>query len=159
MASFNFEKRKDGNRLVVALSGSIDEDAVLTNIAFEGASEIILDLENVSAINSCGIREWIKWLKSADANSKVIYRRCPKIIVDQINMVSGFLPENGTVESFYVPYFNEGTGKEKMVLFNSGKEFSGGAVTPPGEVKDDSGEIMEMDVIEAKYFKFIKKSA
>ena len=26
----------------------------------------------------------------------------------------------------------------------------------PAEVKDDSGEAMEMDVIEAKYFKFLK---
>lgn len=159
MGNFNFEKRKDGAKLIVTLAGSIDEDAILTSIAFDGSAEIVLDLEKVSAINSCGIREWIKWLKANAAGAKVTYRHCPKIIVDQINMVAGFLPENGNVESFYVPYFNEGSGTEKMILFKSGKEYQGGNVNPPAEVKDDSGEVMEMDVIEAKYFKFIKKAS
>lgn len=159
MGTFNFEKKRDGSTLVVALSGSIDEDAILINIAFDGASHLILDLEKVTAINSCGIREWIKWLKGASGISKVTYRQCPKIIVDQINMVSGFLPENGEVESFFVPYFNESSGKEKMILFRQGQEFKAGSVQAPAEIKDDSGEVMEMDVIEAKYFKFLKKSA
>lgn len=157
MAQFQSEKKQDGGKLIVSLKGSIDEDAVLTNISFDGAKEVILDLDKVSAINSCGIREWIKWLKASAPNGRVIYRNCPKIIVDQINMVSGFLPENGEVESFYVPYFNEESGTEKMVLFRTGTEFKAGEVHAPAEVKDDSGQVMEMDVIEAKYFKFIKK--
>ncbi|MGE0761930.1 MAG: STAS domain-containing protein [Bdellovibrionales bacterium] len=159
MGQFQVDKKKDGTKMVVSLSGSIDEDAILTNITFDGASEVVLDLDKVSAINSCGIREWIKWLKTASTGAKVVYRNCPKIIVDQINMVSGFLPDNGTVESFYVPYFNENAGTEKMVLFKAGSEFKNGDVHPPDEVKDEKGESMEMDVIEAKYFKFIKKSA
>jgi anti-anti-sigma regulatory factor len=154
---FQVDKRKDGANLVVNLSGSIDEDAILASVAFDGAQSIILDLEKVSAINSCGIREWIKWLKAAPAGSQIVYRNCPKIIVDQINMVAGFLPENGRVESFFVPYFNEGSGAEKMVLFRRGTEFKDGEVNPPKEVKDAGGEPMEMDIIEAKYFKFIKK--
>ena len=48
-------------------------------------------------------------------------------------------------------------GSEKNVLFRSGHEYKDGKVMPPNEVKDDSGEEMEMDVIESKYFKFIKK--
>lgn len=157
MAQFQVDKKQNGEKLVVSLKGSIDEDAILTNITFDGAKEVVLDLDKVSAINSCGIREWIKWLKVSGAGAKVVYRNCPKIIVDQINMVSGFLPENGMVESFYVPYFNEGAGTEKMVLFKNGVEFKDGSVQPPAQVKDDAGQEMEMDVIEAKYFKFIKK--
>lgn len=157
MGQFQAQKKKEGTGLVVTLVGNIDEDAILGNVGFDGAEQITLDLDKVTAINSCGIREWIKWLKTAPPGAKVIYRNCPKIIVDQINMVAGFLPDSGTVESFYVPYFNENSGNEKMVLFRKGMEFKDGQLKPPSEVKDTGGEVMEMDVIEAKYFKFIKK--
>lgn len=157
MAQFEASKEKNGDTLQVRLKGSIDEDAILSNITFEDAKAIVLELGQISSINSCGIREWIKWLKSAPSGAAITYRECPKVIVDQINMVSGFLPEGAVVESFYVPYFNENTGNEKMVLFKAGQEFSSGNVNPPAEVKDENGEPMEMDVLEAKYFRFITK--
>ncbi len=157
MSQFGFDKKAEGPAAVIALRGNIDEDANFSTISLEGAKEVVLDLEQVSAINSCGIREWIKWIKTAPS-SKFIYRKCPKVIVDQINMVSGFLPENGMVESFFVPYYSDASDTEKMVLFTSGKEFKGSEIFPPDEVKDDkNGDVMEMDVIEAKYFKFLKK--
>ena len=118
----------------------------------------MIDLEGVTAINSVGIREWIKWIKGFPASLKLSVRRCPKIIVDQINMVAGFLPPSTTVESFFVPYYADGSGSEKMVLFEKGKEYKDGELHPPAEIKDDSGELMEMDVIEAKYFKFLKNA-
>jgi len=157
MAQFEVSKERVGETLHVKLKGSIDEDAILSNISFDDAQKIILELGQISSINSCGIREWIKWLKSAPSGAAITYRECPKVIVDQINMVSGFLPEGAVVESFYVPYFNESTGNEKMVLFRSGQEFGSSNVNPPAEVKDENGELMEMDVLEAKYFRFITK--
>lgn len=157
MGEFQVEKNKSGSDLTLTLKGNIDEDAILANITFDGAAKVVLNLEKVMAINSCGIREWIKWIKSAPESTKFIYLNCPKIIVDQINMVAGFLPTNAEVESFFVPYFNEDSGEEKMILFKRGVEFKDGQVSPPESVKDPSGKEMEMDVIEAKYFKFIKK--
>ena len=157
MGQFQVDKKAEGGGLTVSLRGNIDEDAVLANIGFDGAQQITLDLDKVTAINSCGIREWIKWLRGAPGDAKIIYRNCPKIIVDQINMVAGFLPDNAKVESFYVPYFNEESGTEKMILFRRGTEFKDGEFNPPATVKDETGQAMEMDVIEAKYFKFIMK--
>lgn len=157
MGQFQVEKKKDGSQLTIGFKGNVDEDAILNNVTFEGANQIVLDLQGITAINSCGIREWIKWLKAAPASSKIIYKNCPKIIVDQINMVAGFLPANGEVDSFFVPYFNENSGNEKMVLFRKGVEVKEGALVPPEVVKDENGEAMEMDVIESKYFKFLKK--
>ncbi|MGE0526487.1 MAG: hypothetical protein AB7G93_14315 [Bdellovibrionales bacterium] len=154
--SFAITKKPEGTRLVMEIKGNIDEDVNFTPPDLGGASAVALDLEGVTAINSVGIREWIKWIKSIPSSVKISVRRCPKIIVDQINMVAGFLPQGTTVESFYVPYYADSTGSEKMVLFQAGKEFNGENVEPPAEVKDESGEVMEMDVIEAKYFKFLK---
>src|SRR5512135_2248555 len=114
MGQFKAEKNTSGGVLTVSFSGDVDEDAVFSNLSLDGAKQVVLDLEGISAINSCGIREWIKWVKAAPADTKFVYRKCPKIIVDQINMVAGFLPDGSSVESFFVPYFNENSGKEKM---------------------------------------------
>lgn len=154
--SFSISKRQDGAKLIIEVKGNIDEDASFQPPELGGATSVSLDLEGVTAINSVGIREWIKWVKSIPTSVQLSVRRCPKIIVDQINMVAGFLPTGTTIESFYVPYYSDASGNEKMVLFENGKEYKGSEVFAPSEVKDDSGEAMEMDVIEAKYFKFLK---
>ncbi len=156
--SFSIKKNPEGARLAIAVAGNVDEDANFVPVDIGAFTQVVLDLQGVSAINSVGIREWIKWVKQIPTTVQLTVRNCPKIVVDQINMVAGFLPPATVIESFFVPYYADATGSEKMILFSNGKEFKGGALTPPGEVKDDSGEAMEMDVIEAKYFKFLKNA-
>lgn len=157
MGTFKAEKQQNGSEITIKLAGHVDEDAQFAAIDLAGASKVVVDADGISAINSCGIREWVKWVRTAPGTSQLIFQKCPKVIVDQINMVTGFLPENAKVESFYVPYYSDSSGNEKMVLFKEGAEFKGGEISAPAEVKDDDGEVMEMDVIEAKYFKFLKK--
>ncbi len=154
--AFTMNKTQEGANVVVHLSGNVDEDSNFQAIDGGTASSIILDLEKITAINSVGIREWIKWIKEFPPTVQLSLRKCPKIIVDQVNMVAGFLPAGAKIESFFVPYYSDSSGSEKMVLFESGKEFADGQITAMPEIKDESGEVMEMDVIEAKYFKFLK---
>ena len=146
----------EGDMLKIEVGGQIDEDANFSSVELN-SEKIHLDLAGIEAINSCGIREWIKWIKTASESAEIVYSNCPKVIVDQINMVAGFLPSNAHVESFYVPYYCDESGSEKMILFKRNKDFNASGVNPPEDVKcDESGEEMEMDVIEAKYFKFLK---
>jgi anti-anti-sigma regulatory factor len=156
--SFSITKQTENDRLVISIAGNIDEDASFQPVDLGSATSVALDLNAVGAINSVGIREWIKWVKMLPSSVQLSVRRCPKVIVDQINMVAGFLPAHTLIESFYVPYYSDASGSEKMVLFEKGKEFTDGDVNVPAEVKDESGEVMEMDVIEAKYFKFLKNA-
>lgn len=156
MGKLDVEMNNNSGVLNVKLNGSIDEDVNFSKYALSGAQAIELDLKGVTGINSCGIREWIKWLNSSAA-SKLKFHNCPKVIVDQINMVDGFLPTSAEVASFYVPYYNEDTGSEKNVLFRNGIEYSAGQINPP-KVQDDDGNEMEMDIIENKYFKFLRRS-
>jgi hypothetical protein len=155
MSKFDVKVNKADDGITLAIDGIIDEDANFSNYALNDAKKITMNLLNVKSINSCGIREWVKWIETA-GSAPLIYQQCPKVIVDQINMVQGFLPKTGSVESFFVPYYNEDSGSEKNVLFSKGKEFSESGITAP-VIKDDSGNEMEMDVIETKYFKFLKK--
>jgi hypothetical protein len=156
MGKMDVKINKSGAKLNVNIGGTIDEDVDFNQYSLADAQEIDLELGSIKSINSCGIREWIKWM-ATNKNAKISFNSCPKVIVDQINMVDGFLPTNGKVNSFFVPYFNDDSGSEKNVLFRYGTEFSEGKVNPPATVTDDQGNAMEMDVIESKYFKFIKR--
>lgn len=156
MGKLDVKMEKASDTLKVNMVGTIDEDVDFTQFNIAGNPNIEVELSGLKSINSCGIREWIKWMGSA-SGSKISFSNCPKVIVDQINMVEGFLPSGGKVESFFVPYYNDDSGSEKNVLFRYGTEFTDTTVSPPASVKDDEGNEMEMDVIESKYFKFIKK--
>lgn len=156
MSKYEIKVEKTSAGSKVTVNGVIDEDVDFNPYNLGGSSHIEFHLGGVKSINSCGIREWIKWIETA-GGAPVQYHECPKIIVDQINMVQGFLPAQGKVQSFYVPYYNDDSGSEKNVLFRYGQEFTDSGVTPPAGVKDEKGAEMEMDVVEAKYFKFLKK--
>ncbi len=155
MGKFDLKVEKSAPLWKVTVSGVIDEDADFNPHALVGAPGVSIELESVKSINSCGIREWIKWVGTA-GSVPVEFNHCPKIIVDQINMVQGFLPSSGKVKSFYVPFYNDDSGEEKNILFTHGKEFTDQGLAGAPEVKDSTGNVMEMDVVEAKYFKFLK---
>ena len=156
MGKLDVKMEKASDKLKVQMAGTIDEDVDFSQFVISGNPAIEVELGGLKSINSCGIREWIKWMGSA-SGAKISFSNCPKVIIDQINMVEGFLPSGAKVESFFVPYYNDDAGSEKNVLFRYGTEFTDSSVTPPAAVKDDEGNEMEMDVIESKYFKFIKK--
>ena len=142
-------------QLEVYPTGTFDEDFKSEAYPFHGAKKIAFYLAGVTEINSIGIREWIKWLNTAQGASFEFYE-CPKVIMNQINMVFGFLPKNSIVKSFYVPYYSEDSKTEKNILYTLGKEYTDSSINFP-EVKDEAGNLMDLDVIEANYFKFLKR--
>ncbi len=156
MSKFNIVISQVENKKTVHIEGVLDEDFIFSKYPLSEADEVEFFLGKLKNINSCGIREWINWMGTIKS-VKIKLIECPKVIVDQINMVQGFISKNALVESFYVPYFNEEAGTEKNVLFSLGKEYTNSEINFPKEITDESGRPMELDVIESKYFKFLKK--
>ena len=157
MPKFEVKQTKEGDLLKVEVTGSIDEDAVFTGITFniDGINKVRFDFSKCETINSCGVREWIKFVKSVPTGRTIIYAEAPYFIVDQINMVANFLPKGAIVESIFVPYFCPGCQNQSMTLFLKSKEYKDNKLAAP-EVKCDKCQaVMEMDVIEAKYFRFL----
>lgn len=140
---------------MIYIGGRIDE------LFYENISMIPLfgdvqfNFRDLVSINSSGLREWILLMRKMAA-AKITVHECPKFLIDQINMVKGVLPSNAKVVSFYVPFFNEKNGTEKSVLFTLNKEFTENSVLPFPIIIDEKGDEMLIDVIETKYFKFIK---
>ena len=143
--------------VVVRLSGEINEMADLSAVRLPVGLPVEIDMSAVTSINSMGIRSFREWaLKVSNATFHFSY--CPKVFIDQLNMIRGMLPPQARVISFYVPFFSETTGEEKNHLYIQGEHFKieGGEVKIFDPVmKDANGMDMELDVIPAKYFSFL----
>ena len=147
------EVKKIGNEYKII--GNIDESFGQFNSQIPTFGKVEINLKDLKSINSSGIREWIKlMLKMKPA--QVYFYECPKVFIDQVNMVQGFCPENAKIMSFYVPYFNDQSESEKNVLFVHGQHYVDKKIQSLPKVVDDKGAEMEIDVVEAKYFRFIK---
>jgi len=137
----------------IKLSGQIDEDSDFATITNIGCHTLNFNFDKVTLINSCGVREWINYIEGIEENAKIIYHNCPQIVIEQINMVHGFIKKGTKVESFYAPYYSEDDDDVVKILLRT-DEIVGGKAP---EKKSESGEELEFDAIEAQYFQFISQ--
>lgn len=164
MSGFKVSKKIDENmKTRLQIDGSMDEHSDYTSIETHFTDEVVFDFNNVEHINSTGIKHWVQWVaRIADENPnlKFVFVNCPKPVVDQINMVDGFLPKGSSVKSFKVPYFCEVCDKDVTCTFVFGREFQMKdgkmSLTIPANKCDRSDCEMEPDVVEQKYFRFLK---
>jgi hypothetical protein len=143
------------------MSGPINEAADFGPIRFATRLPIEIDMDEVSMINSVGLRNFGNWA-IALKNPVIELAHVPKFFVDQLNMIPDLIPRYAKVVSFYVPYFNGENELEKRVLYRKGLEFdrADGAIklTHP-QVTDADKNTYEIDVIPAKFFRFLEKYA
>lgn len=166
MVDFKVQEKTEGDNLLLMFEGVIDEDVKFPVVDTSKFKKVFIDLKAVKSINSVGIREWLNWMKPLAEQAQLVFMKTPKALVLQMNMVEGFLPKNGFVKSFFVPFYCEACDKEEHVLFNVGQEVE----LSPGNYKVNfdvetaklcttSPCKMEMDASEAKYFQFLKRMA
>jgi anti-anti-sigma regulatory factor len=143
--------------------GILDENTDFRPIKLDGAKSIIVDLEKVTGLNSMGLRNWVLWTKSLKAQAQIFFRHCTRPVVDQMNILNGFLPMGAIVESFYVPYHCEGCAHDDNYLAVRGKDYMEGRADSKEGIKipDERactacGEPMQFDVVPRKYFGFLK---
>lgn len=112
------ERISEGDIVCVRFAGVMDE-------SFEGkrlgtslrAKVVVLDLGKVSKISSFGIREWSEFIGAlARAIEHIYLIECTAKVMDQINMVAGFIGK-ARVISFYGPYRCDFCDLDRRVLF------------------------------------------
>lgn len=155
MSKLQYSAQDENNKTILLLAGQVDESFPAELASIKVGAELVINLDQVKMINSLGIREWIKYM-TAMASKKIEFIKCPKIFIDQVNMVQGFIMPNCKIVSFYVPYFNEDNNIEKNVLYTFGKEFGDGFLNVKQNMKLEDGTELDLDVVEQKYFKFLK---
>ena len=92
--------------LLVVMKGAITVDADLRALtALDGPGSLTFDLAAVDQINSCGVREWILFVrKLAENERRFDMVRCSPAIVRQLNTIANFRGA-GQVRSVMLPYF------------------------------------------------------
>ncbi len=154
MSKLKINKQLIENKLIVHLSGTIDEDADFKPLEGLNQPVISFDFNDITLLNSCGIREWIGFIQKLPENSNLHYQRCPQIIIEQINMVHGFFKSGSQIESFYAPYFCASCDKESKILVTADKIKNSKA--PAAACPHCGAEGMEFDALEEQYFHFLK---
>lgn len=137
----------------VKLYGVIDEHADLGFLAgLHG--RVSINMRGVRRINSFGVRSWIDAVRKVPGDCTLEFTECPPPVIDQMNMVAGFLGR-GKVVSFYAPMACEGCSAEQDVLFRLvDVKAAGGRL--PGVRCAKCGKPMEVDDLEDQYLLFMR---
>ena len=161
--SLKIEQSKNGDQLHLVFRGDINENADFSDVSLVGAKEIVLDMAQIRLLNSVGLRSWLLWIKSFAGDSSLVFINCPRHVVDQMNILDGFLPLTARVESFLVPYYCEHCEKTDSVLAVRGKDYmeatadaKEGVTLPDEKPCPHCNQQMEMDVLKDRYFSFLK---
>lgn len=162
-SSEQFKSVVNGRECLIFVSGAVNEETHFPVIEVGDCRVFLIDMEKVTTLNSMGLRNWIVWMKSLKGRIQINFRNCPRVVVDQMNILQGFLPEGAIIESFYVPYHCESCGHDELYLATRGRDYMEATVDArEGVVLKDQhpcivcGEIAKWDVIPAKYFAFLK---
>lgn len=146
-------------KLLLRLIGPITEVADFGPLKFSRLKPLEIDLSEITAMNSVGIREFAAW--AAKLENKVLeFSHCPKFFIDQVNMIQGLIPPQSRFLSFYVPYYDRDSDEEQRVLFRQGLEFKGSGKNLElhlPEILNEEGVPLEIDVMPDRYFQFLKK--
>jgi len=149
------EKKNDGNRMVLVIKGTIDQEAELKKVFSELSIPVIFDLEGIEMINSAGVREWVNAIAKLPTKTPFTLERCSPRIVEQLNYVEAFLG-HGEVVSFFAPYFCPKCKVETTVLLEVKVMRKKSGKNPPPQNCAKCKNLLEFDDIEEEYFGFIQ---
>ncbi len=154
--TFSIEVTESTGEDLVTVSGVIDENSDLGPLARLGDRPVRVNLRGVRRINSYGVRTWIDAIRAIPATTQLLFVHAPPPVVDQCNMVSGFLG-HGALESFYAPMTCAECDEQIDQLFETEAcRANGGRL--PATPCPRCGRGMEVDDLEEQYLLFVRES-
>ncbi len=116
LTQFSFKvESPNSDSQIISFKGYLDEMAELpTYESLSKLKSLVFNLDGCRIINSSGIKKWVQLMSqlALKADLKIVLQNCHPLILDQINLIEGFLPANAQVESIYVMLFCEKCEKE-----------------------------------------------
>ncbi|MBK7843348.1 MAG: hypothetical protein IPJ71_06570 [Bdellovibrionales bacterium] len=162
MSSIEISYELGPNHPTAKIIGNIGERIDLYGMPLSGIDELTIDFKKVNYINSIGVKNWINWISRVPKKLKLNLINCIPAVINQLNSVTGFIPANGVVESFFIPYACDKCGHEELSLAKRGTSYEYPALSrPPKHLVPENivcpkcGEKMEMDMLPMRYFSFL----
>jgi hypothetical protein len=163
---YSIHMEQSGSEILVLMRGSLNEDVnfgviieSLKLVPPAARQAMALDLEGVTAINSCGVREWILFLEQLSA-AKISFRfrSLGEPFVEQASTIPSLLGPSGTpVEFFLSPFFCEGCSSRSLVRTRA-QDFLAMKAGEMGSDCPKCHEPMAFDGIEDEYRIFLRRS-
>lgn len=154
----------NGSTIEIALEGPISEKTSLFDLAIQNYKDIKLNMSKVTFINSIGVKNWIMWTCRIPADARLQLEECPFVIVNQVNIVNGFLPKTARVASFNAPFLCEECSHEHVIKLSENVHYtyasdqSAQTLNLPKDLKcSKCSAELEPDFIVEKTFGFLKK--
>lgn len=141
----------------VEFFGEIDENADFAELRRRLSGSVVFHLADVRRINSCGVREWVNFVRDLPGVTDLVFTHCSPAIVTQLNMIYNFRGQ-AKVRSFYAPYVCEHCHTEEEKLLDVQSQFAGGAGDGvPGFTCDKCSRSMEFDDLPERYLSFLSE--
>lgn len=133
------------------LEGDVDENFNYSQIPKIILPKIIFKLGGLGYFNSCGVREWIFFVREFAKVPQLIMEECPVTLVDQFNIVPQTLG-HAYVKSFYAPYYCSKCDEEVAYLLESSEHKESLSQHKAPVVKHTCGTVLDFDALEDCYF-------
>ena len=147
-------QQSDGS-LLIALAGTIDEDADFTRVFPNYRGTVVLDLSGVRRLNSIGVHRWIKEFSRYTEQHVVQVKACSYPVVLQANCIANFFGK-ASVLSCLAPYFCPSCNANQMVEVTR-PELGNGDGAPPEKTCVTCSSSMEFDELD-HYFLCLKQN-
>jgi hypothetical protein len=142
----------------VEFFGEVDENADFAELKRRLRGNVVFHLADVRRINSCGVREWVNFVRDLPQVTELVFTHCSPAIVTQLNMIYNFRG-GAKVRSFLAPYVCEKCNSEEEKLLEVAQHF---AQPEPRNIPsfhcDKCGTPMEFDDIPERYLSFLAES-
>lgn len=144
----------------LSLSGVIDEHARLAEVmgrAEEAGRRLVLDLGEITFINSLGVRDWIRFLaRAAQEQVRLELVRVSEPLVQQFNMIVA-TRTGAAVRSFFAPFACDACGLERSVCIEVAPNLAAlRALEPPRIACPTCHEPMAFNDFPERYFSFLR---
>ena len=107
MAGFKQQTQQTAENVNVKLSGRIDETSQFNDIMMSQQGMLVLDFEEVTYLNSAGIRKFVVWLaklEKENPKSEFVFERVPPVIMQKAELIKQFMPRALSCDSTYVSF-------------------------------------------------------
>lgn len=155
--SWRVEER-DG-RVVAQLEGEINENADFSELRLRLRGDVTLELDGITRVNSCGVREWVNFVRTLEGVRNLRFARCSPTVVLQLNTIYNFRGP-ARVTSFLAPYVCEVCRVDEYKLLDVEEHFADRHhPTVPAFRCARCGGVMMFDELPERYLSFLAEEA
>jgi hypothetical protein len=139
----------------VEFLGEIDENADFSELRRQLRGSVVFKLGEVRRINSCGVREWVNFVRELPDVGELVFSHCSPAIITQLNMIYNFRG-TASVRSFFAPYICESCNREEEKLLDVETCFPNRQIDRvPDFTCEKCGEALAFDDLPERYLSFL----